>query len=113
MATRQGSAIFNVQSSAGLSHVQSTAGGMSNVGSIPMFFDPAVGGGGEERCWTTRSPFAHVVCGRQNPFPASGWKLSAGHASHTAAYSVLEKWPIAQLVHALPSMKVPGMHVPQ
>ena len=47
MATRQGSAIFNVQSSAGMSHVQSTAGGMSNVGSVPMFFDPAVGGGGD------------------------------------------------------------------
>ena len=32
---------------------------------------------------------------------------------HAATFSAAEKCPAAQLVHALPTMNVPGMHVPQ
>ena len=45
---------------------------------------------------TTCSPLAHTVCGRQKPLPAAGWNVLFGHASHTAAFVVLEKEPGGQ-----------------
>jgi hypothetical protein len=35
------------------------------------------------------------------------------HASHSAAFSTAENCPATQILHALPSMNVPGLHVPQ
>ena len=65
--------------------------------------------GAEDSC----SPAAHTACGRQKPLPVSAWYVLFGHASHCAAFSVAERRPAAQSVHALPLMNVPGLHVPQ
>ena len=62
---------------------------------------------------TTCSPVAHTACGRQKPFPGEGWKLLLGHGSHFGAFSTAENCPATQVLHALPSMNVPGLHVPQ
>ena len=61
----------------------------------------------------TRSPLAQMMCGRQKPLPAAGWKLAFPHGSHAAAFSVAENCPAAHFAHELPSMNVPGLQVPQ
>jgi hypothetical protein len=58
-------------------------------------------------------PAAHTTCGRQKPLPVSTWYVLSGHASHCSAFSVAERRPTAQSVHALPLRNVPGLHVPQ
>lgn len=61
----------------------------------------------------TNSPFVQAVCGRQKPLPAAGWNVRSGHGLHAAAFSSSENCPAKQGVQALPSIKVPGLHVPQ
>ena len=39
--------------------------------------------------------------------------MPLGHAPQPTAFSVAEKCPARQTAHALPSMKVPGLHMPQ
>ena len=62
---------------------------------------------------STCLPAAHMSCGRQKPLPATGWYVLGKHSSHFAAFSAAENRPTTQILHALPSMNVPGLHVPQ
>jgi hypothetical protein len=80
---------------------------MPDTQSAQSRFDVVLGA--DETCL----PAAHTACGRQKPFPGKGWKLLLGHGSHAPAFSTAENCPATQILHALPSMNVPGLHVPQ